>query len=227
LEVAVRRLGLLMLVLVLVGCGPAPAPVSVYALQQGQVAPNTWVRVQDAVVTGTGLAGFWVADPRGGAHSGIWVEMDMLWDVSYPGVRRGARVDVTGVLMEFDFHGLWDDTVTEINGKQGQVEVTGVAPEPEPVTVPLEDLMDPVRAEPWEGVIIRVVGDFVVQDPSAGFGAWSVTEGTSRLVIQDSMVPIPKGLAPGERFCGFTGIWQYSFSEFKFEPRQPDDLCRP
>lgn len=201
----------------------AEQDIDIYALQQGQVPPGQTVTIRDVVVTGTGLVGFWVQDGGGGAYSGLWIDAGLEWTDTFTGIVPGARVDVTGTFIEFDMDGAWPDSVSEIVPDVDGVVVLGMAPEPEPVVLDYDELVDPRLAEPWEGVVVGFERRVMVEETDTGFGGWAVTDGAATLELQNSMYR-PEPLALGDEFDAMAGVFQYSFGAFKLEPRRESDI---
>lgn len=153
------------------------------------------------VVTGVyaGADRFSVQDGQG-PWSGIWVQGD--------GVERGDNVTVTGLVTElFGLTTILAATI-EVNS------VENALPEAEVLTT------NEINQEEWEGVLLRATGTIVNGD--LGFGEFSFDDGSGVAIVDDlgySAVPLTNGAV-----YRVTGPNYFSFSNFKFAPRDADDV---
>ena len=127
---------------------------------------------------------------------------------------------VTGVVVEYDSDGSWDDTLTEIDFTAGDGALlpgNDVAM-PAPTVVAAADLVDAGTAEQYEGVLVRIE-NVTVDNPDLGYGEWSVTGGA---VVDDQLFEyVPNA---GESFASITGVLNYGYGAYKIEPRDASDL---
>jgi hypothetical protein len=196
---------------------------TIYDIQEEVIAPGSDVDVQGVIVTAKGPEGLFVQEPPGGEYSGVWVYVgDMGPDIS--GLQLGDEVDILGVAD--DFNGL-----TEINAAMGMVNPTGnqgLLPAPELVELAL--VADPVAAEPWEGVLIRIEGAplGVVDEP--GFDEFVVSDMVDTLYVDEMMYDVYENLPDfpdfgiGATFTAINGPLHFSFDNFKIAPRMLADL---
>ncbi|MCA9661229.1 MAG: lamin tail domain-containing protein [Myxococcales bacterium] len=196
---------------------------TIYDIQQEIIPPATDVDVQGVIVTAKATGGIFVQEPPGGEYSGVWVYVgDMGPDIS--GLQLGDEVDVMGVAD--DFNGL-----TEINASMGMITPTGnqgLLPAPE--LVDLAVVGDPIAAEPWEGVLIRIEGEplGVVEEP--GFDEFVVSDMVDSLYVDEMMYDVYMNepdfpdFGVGASFTAINGPLHFSFDNFKIAPRMLSDL---
>jgi hypothetical protein len=200
------------------GDGDTGEDTTIYAIQGGEVAEGTRVRVSGVVVTSPvnaerGLA--FVEEPDAGPYSGIALYM---WSevVQSTALSPGDVVDIHAEYAEF--FGLSQLVVENI----GDITVTGTAPLPGPDLVTAAEIArGNAGAEPWEGVRVQIV-DAVVVERNDGFGQILV-EGDA-LIGNAFVSPLPK-VQLGSRFGSVTGPLHYSFEEFKLLPASATDLA--
>jgi hypothetical protein len=188
------------------------------------------VLVRNVVVTavdnydedGEGRIGnVWVAEPAGGAWSGI----QLFNPVVIPSRARlvpGDIVEATGTLDEFVLLNAdgtpmdRDGTLTELGS--ASVQKTGETFAPEPTIVPESDLANLASAEQWEDCLVRI--EYVRL--TGGYDSYgeAATEGGNS--IANDLYEIP-GAAPGMTIRSLTGIVTYFFG-FKIMPRGPEDV---
>ncbi len=77
-----------------------------------------------------------------------------------------------------------------------------------------------VGQESYEGVLVKVENAECIDD-SMGYGEWLVDDGSGEIIIGDLMFTFVPVL--GE-FYDITGIVDYSYSNFKIEPRDENDI---
>ncbi|MCB9566061.1 MAG: lamin tail domain-containing protein [Myxococcales bacterium] len=194
---------------------------TIYDIQMEVIAVDSPVDVQGVIVTGKGASGVFVQEPPGGQYSGAWVYAGGL-DIA--ALELGDEVDIIGV--HGDFNGL-----TEIDASGGSITATGnkgLLPDPELVV--MTELADPITAEPWEGVLIRVEGMplGVVAEP--GFDEFVVNDGVDDLYVDDQLYNIYMNpldfpnFAVGGSFTAINGPLNFTFDNFKIAPRMTSDL---
>jgi hypothetical protein len=106
------------------------------------------------------------------------------------GLVIGSKVDVNGMVVEFDFNPMAGDKVTEIQN----VTVTVLADAP---IVPVPFVADPAivgditNGEPFEGVFVSV-STLKVTNPALGNGKIELTaNGGAKVVLDDDLFTIP------------------------------------
>ncbi len=169
--------------------------------------------VRNVVVTGTdGRARLWVQELGAGPGDGV---MAYNPQYDYSQVHPGDRVDIDGVI---NFYRGLDEIVAT------RIEVTGAGDEPEPLVVPAATLLDPVQAEPYEGLLVRVERVAVTdENPDApqDFNEFAVGDG---LRVDDIMYAVSRPLPIGTTFRSLTGVLTFTFGHHKLLPRGPGDL---
>jgi len=163
--------------------------------------------------------GLFVQEPQGGQYSGVWVYTD----TGAEAYSLGDIVHLTGVLVEFDNAGGWADSVTEINVGDppgtGTVTFASVGSPLAPTVIPTSTLANPALAEPWEGVLVRFQNPTVTV-ADLGFGEWEV-DGTARI---DDVMTTFGSVQFGDTFTSITGALNYTFDQYKLEPRNAADF---
>jgi predicted extracellular nuclease len=217
------------------------AATTVIDIQKGIVAVNTPVQVEGVVVTaikaGTSATQpkyVWVEDPTGVDFSGIAV-----YKATAPaGLAIGDQVTVKGVTTEYSGGGT--GSVTEIQSTAANpatITKTGTASVPTPMVLSPAALVAPPTPNPYDGLLVKVVNvkvtninpDKTTPDPAPygtpNFGEWTVSD--SNLRIDDLLMPSqgqPVGIAVGDCYTSVVGVFDYSFGNFKIEPRSAADL---
>lgn len=123
---------------------------------------------------------------------------------------RGDSVVIAGTVAEY--YGL-----TEITNPSVVFRQPG-HPVPQPQSIATGSLSQ----EKWEGVLVRMA-DLTVVNPDLGYGEFSVTDGTGACVVDDMGI-YGFTVSQGQQFSSMTGVVWYSFSSFKLEPRNLDDI---
>ena len=151
--------------------------------------------------------GFFIADGPGAWH-GVFV-----WAPS-SSVHRGDSVVVTGTVQEY--YGR-----TEISASSVSVLATR-RPVPEPTEVTLSEIATgSSSAESFEGVLVRVSQAWVV-DPNLGYGEWLVEDPTGQARVDDASDYVYSPTTEDTLYL--QGILDYSYSNFKLEPRGNADI---
>lgn len=200
----------------LVACAEAAAPATIYEVQQGMVAENDLVLIEDVVVTTPWDFGgdtFWVQDPTGGAYSGISVYMPNAGAfVPSP----GDQVTLCGSYAEF-----FDQSQIQV-AAEGDVSAAGNGPVPAPEVLTPDVIGGGGMAEMWEGVLVEVQ-NVTVSTEANMFGEWEVD---SALLLSDiffAMADWPSPLVD-DTFSSITGVLAYTFDNYKLAPRTPADI---
>lgn len=185
---------------------PPPAATTIHEIQGvGDVSPYEGQTVTTVgVVTAKGGNAAFVQDGVG-PFSGIYL-YSTSGDFSV-----GHIIEVTGEVDEY--YGL-----TQIK--------YGVAVSYGPGTMPTPEVLSSgsVADEQWESVLVRVAG-VSVTDPDLGNGEWSVDDGSGEIVVNDLFHDYTPALAEPLDFV--QGPLNYSYSQFKIEPRNAGDIGIP
>lgn len=195
-------------------------------------AVGSRVVIENVVVTATdsydedgeGRTGnAWIQDPV--PAGGPWSGVQLFVPTVVPARTRlvpGDVVRVVGTLDEFVLR--YDDgspmdrkgTLTEL--RDASIQKTGEYLAPAPVTIAGADLGDRLRAEPWEGVLVRVE-DVVFTGGYDSYGDATTNWGVE---VANDLYEIP-GVAAGVRVAALSGVVTYFFG-FKVLPRGPEDI---
>ncbi len=126
-----------------------PQPVSIVAIQNGTIAANTSVYVENAAVTAIDGAGFMAQDPTvaDGRFAGVYVFLG-----SAPGVQLGDRVSFAGTTEEYFM-------MTEVSSAVVLNRTAGTPLTPIPLTVAQ------AATEDYEGVLVTLTDVNVVDNP--------------------------------------------------------------
>ena len=140
-----------------------------------------------------------------GAYSGIWI------DGSNVALQVGDAVDVSGTVAEnFGLTQLTSPSVT-INSQGNALPASEV----------LSTLA--VSAEQWEGVLVQTSG--VVESDALGNNEWSVNDASGAVVLDDAgFNAIAAGLTTVGTSVQVSGSVDYSYGEFKIQPRDVNDV---
>lgn len=176
-------------------------------LQQGNVAVDSLVTLKGVIVTSPLTQsgdGFFVQDQGGGAWSGMYIYLRGSFDSLY--LEVGDKIDVTGTYVEYyDFSEL---TVTAMD----DIEVVG---EGSPVVTAITEVGDP---EQWESVLVSMADQSFTTCPN-NYGETSLSGG---LKVNDLFYAYEA--ERGATVDEIIGLMEYSFSEYKLNPRSSADL---
>ena len=172
------------------------------------------------------LDGFWVSEPEGGEWAGIFV---FARDVATPvTVQPGDLVNLRGV---------YDEYLENSQIVASQVDVVGAGDIPTPAVVTTSQVFTAgVDSEKYEGVLIQVQGVFV-SSTDLGYGAFGVQPiggGDELFVSPEFDAHYDYDPVQGFEFQSLTGVLDYSFYEFRLQPRfcpdfidgQGNEVCR-
>ena len=183
----------------------AVVETSIADIQEGQLTEA--YTGQTLVTTGivTGVFGSLASVQDGtGAYSGIWMFG------SNVNLTVGDEVEITATVSEY--YGLTQlSSPSVVILSQGNelpaAEALGTAA---------------VADEQWEGVLVTVTGEVV--DPALGFGEWSLSDGSGDARVDDrGYDALLTGAVVAGSTWEVTGPLEYSFSNFKIQPRSADD----
>ncbi len=199
------------------------APVCVSAIPISEVqgpADGTPLAGQEVSVRGVVTADFGgeivVQEPGGGPRSGIVVFS------SGNGASRGDDVCVTGIASER----FGQTQIGGNNNPSAVVEVLGIGSEPAPAVVASGEIATgSPSAEQWEGVLVRTE-NVTVANPDLGFGEFSVDDGSGAVRVDD-LGNISYSPVANQELEFVQGPLYFSFSNYKIEPRDDDDIGAP
>lgn len=150
-----------------------------------------------------------LSDPDGGPWSGLFLYGD-----SVESLVRGDSIAITGTVQEF--YGM-----TEL-AFPTSIEMLGSgAGLPAPAAVSTADLTEAGGAEEWEAVLVEVTDAIVTTVGS--YGQFEVDDGSGACLVDD-MGDFSYNPVVGDTLYRAAGIVWYSYSEWKLEPRDDDDL---
>lgn len=150
-----------------------------------------------------------LSDPEGGAWGGL-----VLYGDSVGALARGDSILVTGEVQEY--YGM-----TELSYISDITLLGTGAASPPAAQVSTHDLTEAGGAEQWEGVLVEIRDAIVTELGS--YGQFTVDDGTGGCLVDDlgdySYTP-----AVGDTLHSAVGVQWYSYSEWKLEPRDDNDL---
>lgn len=213
-----RKFALALLFLMVVSAGAAMAcGDSIFEIQTDPVLhPVGTLGVPcDVIVTATRYNGFYcqqVVDPGvnpNGEYSGIWV-----YTGSDDGYVPGDVLSVCGLISEY--YGLTELDIPAA-GLYGYVLQVGSGAPLAPHYVTAAQLA--ADGEPWESVQVTIVdGMEVPMGFDLGNGEWQVLALDGTALIFDDYWYDFANVAEGQCYNNATGIYNFSFSNFKLEP---------
>jgi hypothetical protein len=226
-------------------CPDAAAPVTIEQIQNpgaaGYVPTHCPVKIVGVVVTSpvfetSGEDAFFVQDPQGGPWSGVFV---FAKGIDAPTLTMGDLVDIQGSTDEYNGKTEIVATVITPGG-------SGTVPDPA-VVAPADIRTGGTQAESYEGVPIKVenvVVSRITVPGTDGFDHGDFAVGTPACPIVELIVgwnfehsyacppdKIPDVCTHDNRqasdgFDFIQGILDYSFDEFRIQPRTDTDLSR-
>ena len=167
---------------------------------------------ETVVVTGTVYAvygsDFALADTAGAWH-GLYVDSSS----DTPSV--GDQIQVEGTVEE-------SNGLTQIAWITHTVSATGTTPYAASVVDSGDIATGGSAAESYESVLVEV-HDTTVTNDNLGFGEWSVDDGSGDVRVDDmgSYTYVPTN---GDALAVVRGMLNYSYSNYKIEPRDDDDI---
>lgn len=181
--------------------------------------PGTKVLVKGVVITASGVDSnasphAWAQDVAGGEYSGIYLDVDA---TTAP---QGVTVGTTTV----DIEGTYEEQNGNSAIKVTSITNIGNAVNPvTPVVVSSATLADPVEAEKWEGVLIRVNEAGVTDenaDAAQDFGEFRIDNAVR---VNDLLFAqaTPESLC--DVYAFIAGPLNFGFGNYKIEPRDAND----
>ncbi len=184
---------------------------TVFAVNEGAIAPGTIVTLDGVVVT-SGLTrdgeGFFVADPAGGARSGLYVYGGPALSGDLP-FSVGDEVSVTGEVS--DFYGWTEFKITGFDA----VTVTGTGTVPAPVDL---GTGEGVNWEDYESVAVTLADQDVV-----GIDSYNTATLSSGVLLDDGFQFLD--LQCGGSFDSVSGIVFYRYEQHSINPRSDADVA--
>ncbi len=185
-----------------------PLSLTIYEIQYttdpGGASPYEGERVETSgVVTAVFESSFFIQD-----GSGAWNGINI-----YPleAVSLEDEIIIVGDVLEY--YGKTE--ITDIISLQ----ISGTSDLPEPVTISTDAL---ANSESYEGVLVKVE-DVTVTNDDLGNGEWEIDDGSGHCRVDDlgvyTYVP-----ALDDFIYSITGVVDYTYGNFKLEPRDDDDL---
>lgn len=197
---------------------------TIYEIQQDEFDWWDVVDVRHVVVTAIASSGhgFFAQEHAGGEYSGVWVYVGSSNQVMTE-LAVGDEVNITGEIHEY--HDL-----TELDAREGSVVRTGVtgvhlAPE----LLPISTFGTYTTAEPWEGVLVAIVGAPLTVSALLPAHEFAVT-GTDTVVLDDLVYDVwehPADLPDfgiDARFSTIVGPLNAYNNTFKIAVRDADDF---
>ena len=205
--------------------GPVVKVVTIYDIQNtasaNHPAENEAIKVENVVVTApthsasSNLSGFFAEEKAGGEYSGILVVYPK--SSSFGPFAIGDEITIEGSYKEYN--GMTEIVATNIT-KLGTSSV------PAPIVVDPGDIATGgAMSENYEGVLVRVENVKVTNanpDYPNDYKEFAVTSG---LRVNDLYAyDYTNNRKVGDKFEYIVGVLDFSFSNFKLEPRGNDDL---
>jgi predicted extracellular nuclease len=182
---------------------------SPYDGQDVSVTGIVTVAANEYYAGSSGTAQYAVIQDKGGSE---WSGLVLYgYDGVMNSLARGDSVVVSGYVDEY--YGLTELVVQSVDFRDPGHEV----PQATLVTT------GSASQEKWEGVLVKVE-DVTVTDPDLGYGEWNVDDGSGNCRVDDLGLPYGFSVSQGDTYSSITGVLFYSYSNYKIEPRNTDDL---
>ncbi len=193
---------------------------TIFAIQNGTIPVGTTVTVTDVVVTAANNMGAFVQEQAGGPQSGLYVFFGGNGPATAPAI--GSVVSVTGTVAEYEDSGsagLGSITQIDMSGGGTWTDLGSTAT---PVVTTLTSADLAADFETYEGVLIKVqnASDLTVDNPDLGYGEWSFVD--DGLIVDDKFFSF--NVAAGDTFGSITGVLDWSYGNYKIQPRMMSDL---
>jgi cytosine/adenosine deaminase-related metal-dependent hydrolase len=195
-------------------CAEAALPATIKDVQDGTVAEDTKVLLENVVVTAIYDSGFWVQDPLNtGTFAGVHIYTN-----SDPGVTMNETVDVEGNVIEF-----FDDTEianASVTSKGTSTPIPATA-----VTIA------EAATEEYEGMLVTLTDVATAMDYDCSVDGncmdtdlWEVKDaGMVGIVVYDRAYSDADWVAEKNQ-TGVTGVMTYRFNRRRIQPRTTADL---
>ena len=199
----------------------SPDPTTIVEIQNGSVAVNTSVYVEDVVVTAIESNGFMAQDPTvtSGMYAGIHV-----FTGGAPGVSLGDRVAVAGTVVEYFMN-------TEIDSALVLSRTAGAPLAPIPLTVAV------AATEPYEGTLVTLTDVTKVDYPYACSADNAACMDARLFELNDAIIAWDRFYADGQASWTseaaaaaadmtptVTGVMFYRFDRRRIVPRTAADI---
>ncbi len=188
---------------------PVATPYTINQIQFTTTPPydsphNTEFVQTTGIVTAVQYNGYYIQDGNG-AYNGIFV-LDYL---NVPTI--GDNLTISGVVDEyFNYTEIKNPTVFTVNSSGNTL------PTPTATTT------SGVANEVYEGVLVKVTNANCTADTTTnGNGEWTINDGSGALTVDDKMYAFNASVATA---YNVTGVVDYSFSAFKLQPRDANDV---
>lgn len=153
--------------------------------------------------------------------SGWWSGIHVYDGTGTTSLARGDSVTVSGWVGEYNGK-------TEVNLFSGCLTNHGPGTIPAPTVVQTVDLSVTVETNPelYEGVYVRVESVTVTNDSLNEFGEWEITDGSGPCRVDDYAYYVYEP-SNGDHLEAVRGIFDYSYSSYKIQPRGDEDIIGP
>lgn len=155
--------------------------------------------------------------------SGLWVRDS----INKP--KRGDNITITGPVQEqFSQTRLNTPTAYKLNSRNNAI--------PAPVVVKTGDIATAAKGEPYEDMLVQVRGAVVVNpfaDGASNFGEFTISDGSGEVRVDDRSTGsnefrgnLDSSFVRGDSIRVITGVLDYTFSNYKINPRNKTDVIR-
>ncbi len=165
------------------------------------------------IATGYNNHGYFIADPQGGAWSGLYIYNN----TNQPQV--GDMVMLSGTVAEYY-------NLTEITQVFSFQVLSQNNPLPQPAVISTAALASFASAEQWEGCLVQVQNATVSVNPNA-YQEFYVSDGSGDCQIDNVFFPSGhswNNIQIGLSFASLTGVVDYAHSSYALNPRWQTDL---
>lgn len=179
--------------------------VSIYDIQ-GQTDSSPYadqIISTTGIVTAVGSYYYWLQDGVGG-WNGLYV-----YAGDNHGVQLGDSITITGEVVESYDQTRMEDIINQVIHSSGNTLPTSA-------TITTTE----VSSEMYEGVLVSVINAECI-NPDLGYGEWEVDDGSGSCIVDDKMFEFN---AESGTHYNVTGPVEYSYSNYKIEPRNENDV---
>jgi predicted extracellular nuclease len=152
------------------------------------------------------LDGYFISDVAGGANKGIQITVPAKLGLA---LLPGDAVDVYGEYLEF---------YCSSQIKASRVDPVGTAAVPAPTIITGADLTDLAKAETLEGTLVKLENVKVESLDQFDF----IVTGGAR--VSGGLYRPGYFAAPGDELTSITGVVDFSYGNYKIQPRSKDDI---